>query len=199
MKRAVRLPQYSNTTDFTPPSGVVTVSLDKATNLLATQAARTTTTRSSSRAPSRRRPATAPTSATCSRRFWASRLRLHRRSTSRRARFRPTSRARPPESKSLRSPEPRPPTRLPLRKSERESGAKWLESSTEMSKDRTRTRAERIPTQDRSGVAIEFGASIRGSIEFRSIYSAMPGALPSRRVCAERRARSSRWRWRKWP
>ena len=36
MKRAVRLPQYSNTTDFTPPSGVVTVSLDKATNLLAT-------------------------------------------------------------------------------------------------------------------------------------------------------------------
>jgi penicillin-binding protein 1B len=36
MKRAVRLPQYSNTGDFTPPDGVVTVSLDKSTNLLAT-------------------------------------------------------------------------------------------------------------------------------------------------------------------
>ena len=36
MKRAVRLPQYSNTAEFTPPDGVVTVSLDKNTNLLAT-------------------------------------------------------------------------------------------------------------------------------------------------------------------
>jgi len=36
MKRAVRLPQYSGTADFTPPAGVVTVSLDKATNLLST-------------------------------------------------------------------------------------------------------------------------------------------------------------------
>jgi penicillin-binding protein 1B len=36
MKRAVRLPQYSNTAEFTPPSGVVTVSIDKATNLLST-------------------------------------------------------------------------------------------------------------------------------------------------------------------
>jgi penicillin-binding protein 1B len=36
MKKAVRLPQYSNTANFTPPSGVVTVSLDKTTNLLAT-------------------------------------------------------------------------------------------------------------------------------------------------------------------
>jgi penicillin-binding protein 1B len=36
MKKAVRLPQYSNTASFTPPSGVVTVSLDKTTNLLAT-------------------------------------------------------------------------------------------------------------------------------------------------------------------
>jgi penicillin-binding protein 1B len=36
MKRAVRLPQYSDTASFTPPAGVVTVSLDKATNLLAT-------------------------------------------------------------------------------------------------------------------------------------------------------------------
>ena len=36
MKRAVRLPQYSNTTEFAPPSGVVTVSLDKTTNLIAT-------------------------------------------------------------------------------------------------------------------------------------------------------------------
>jgi penicillin-binding protein 1B len=36
MKRAVRLPQYSNTTGFTPPTGVVTVTLDKATNLIAT-------------------------------------------------------------------------------------------------------------------------------------------------------------------
>jgi penicillin-binding protein 1B len=36
MKRAVRLPQYSNTTDFPVPAGVVDVSLDKATNLLAT-------------------------------------------------------------------------------------------------------------------------------------------------------------------
>jgi penicillin-binding protein 1B len=36
MKRAVRLPQYSEPSDFTPPEGVVTVSLDKATNLLAT-------------------------------------------------------------------------------------------------------------------------------------------------------------------
>ena len=36
MKRAVRLPQYSNVADFPPPEGVVTVSLDKNTNLLAT-------------------------------------------------------------------------------------------------------------------------------------------------------------------
>jgi len=36
MKRAVRLPQYSNTADFVAPTGVVTVSLDKTTNLLAT-------------------------------------------------------------------------------------------------------------------------------------------------------------------
>jgi penicillin-binding protein 1B len=36
MKRAVKLPQYSNTGDFAPPSGVVTVTLDKSTNLLAT-------------------------------------------------------------------------------------------------------------------------------------------------------------------
>ena len=36
MKRAVGLPQYSKVSDFTPPEGVVTVSLDKATNLLAT-------------------------------------------------------------------------------------------------------------------------------------------------------------------
>jgi penicillin-binding protein 1B len=36
MKRAVLLPQYSNAAEFTPPNGVVTVSLDKTTNLLAT-------------------------------------------------------------------------------------------------------------------------------------------------------------------
>jgi penicillin-binding protein 1B len=36
MKRAVKLPQYSNTTEFAAPSGVVTVALDKATNLLST-------------------------------------------------------------------------------------------------------------------------------------------------------------------
>jgi penicillin-binding protein 1B len=35
MKRAVALPQYSDTKDFVPPSGVVQVQLDKATNLLA--------------------------------------------------------------------------------------------------------------------------------------------------------------------
>jgi penicillin-binding protein 1B len=36
MKRAVRLPQYSNTQEFTAPSGVVTLALDKGTNLLST-------------------------------------------------------------------------------------------------------------------------------------------------------------------
>jgi penicillin-binding protein 1B len=36
MKRAVKLPQYSDAKDFSSPSGVVTVTLDKATNLLAT-------------------------------------------------------------------------------------------------------------------------------------------------------------------
>ena len=36
MKRAVQLPQYANTKDFTAPSGVVTVQLDKVTNRLAT-------------------------------------------------------------------------------------------------------------------------------------------------------------------
>lgn len=36
MKQAVRLPQYSNTAEFAPPTGVVTLSLDKTTNLLAT-------------------------------------------------------------------------------------------------------------------------------------------------------------------
>jgi penicillin-binding protein 1B len=35
MKRAVALPQYSDTKDFVPPAGVVQVSLDKGTNLLA--------------------------------------------------------------------------------------------------------------------------------------------------------------------
>ncbi len=35
MKRAVALPQYSDTKDFVPPAGVSTVTLDKATNLLA--------------------------------------------------------------------------------------------------------------------------------------------------------------------
>jgi penicillin-binding protein 1B len=34
MKKAVRLPQYSNTGDFASPTGVVTVTLDKTTNLL---------------------------------------------------------------------------------------------------------------------------------------------------------------------
>jgi penicillin-binding protein 1B len=35
MKHAVALPQYSDTRDFVPPSGVVQVRLDKGTNLLA--------------------------------------------------------------------------------------------------------------------------------------------------------------------
>ncbi|MBV8113499.1 MAG: PBP1A family penicillin-binding protein [Silvibacterium sp.] len=35
MKRAVALPQYSDTKDFVPPPGIVQVRLDKATNLLA--------------------------------------------------------------------------------------------------------------------------------------------------------------------
>jgi penicillin-binding protein 1B len=35
MKRAVKLPQYSDTKDFIPPAGVLQVQLDKATNLLA--------------------------------------------------------------------------------------------------------------------------------------------------------------------
>jgi penicillin-binding protein 1B len=35
MKKAVELPQYSDTHEFTPPDGVQVVSLDKATNLLA--------------------------------------------------------------------------------------------------------------------------------------------------------------------
>ncbi len=34
MKKAVQLPQYSDTNEFTPPSGVEVVSLDKASNLL---------------------------------------------------------------------------------------------------------------------------------------------------------------------
>ena len=34
MKRAVQLPQYSDTHEFTPPDGVEVVSLDKTTNLL---------------------------------------------------------------------------------------------------------------------------------------------------------------------
>jgi hypothetical protein len=36
MKSAVKLPQYSNAGQFEPPSGVVDVHLDKATNLLST-------------------------------------------------------------------------------------------------------------------------------------------------------------------
>ncbi len=35
MKKAVQLPQYSDTHDFTPPEGVQVISIDKATNLLA--------------------------------------------------------------------------------------------------------------------------------------------------------------------
>jgi penicillin-binding protein 1B len=35
MKKAVQLPQYSDTKEFTPPDGVEIVRLDKATNLLA--------------------------------------------------------------------------------------------------------------------------------------------------------------------
>jgi penicillin-binding protein 1B len=37
MKRAVQLPQYAGTKEFPAPSGVVNVTLDKATNLLATE------------------------------------------------------------------------------------------------------------------------------------------------------------------
>jgi penicillin-binding protein 1B len=36
MKRAVQLPQYSNVKDFTAPAGVVTLQLDRTTNLIAT-------------------------------------------------------------------------------------------------------------------------------------------------------------------
>ena len=36
MKRAVKLPQYSDTRDFAPPPGVVTLTLDKVTNRIAT-------------------------------------------------------------------------------------------------------------------------------------------------------------------
>jgi penicillin-binding protein 1B len=38
MKKAVQLPQYSDTKDFSPPDGVQVVSLDKNTNLLADEA-----------------------------------------------------------------------------------------------------------------------------------------------------------------
>jgi penicillin-binding protein 1B len=38
MKKAVELPQYSDTKDFTPPAGVQLVNIDKNTNLLADQA-----------------------------------------------------------------------------------------------------------------------------------------------------------------
>jgi penicillin-binding protein 1B len=38
MKRAVNLPEYSDTTPFTPPQGVVELTLDKATNNIATPA-----------------------------------------------------------------------------------------------------------------------------------------------------------------
>ena len=34
MKKAVQLPQYSDTNEFTPPEGVEIVSIDKASNLL---------------------------------------------------------------------------------------------------------------------------------------------------------------------
>jgi penicillin-binding protein 1B len=34
MKRAVQLPQYSDTNEFTPPEGVQVVAIDKASNLL---------------------------------------------------------------------------------------------------------------------------------------------------------------------
>jgi penicillin-binding protein 1B len=35
MKKAVQLPQYSDTNEFVPPDGVEIVTLDKVTNLLA--------------------------------------------------------------------------------------------------------------------------------------------------------------------
>ena len=38
MKRAVQLPQYSDTQEFTPPDGVQMVKIDKATNLLSDNA-----------------------------------------------------------------------------------------------------------------------------------------------------------------
>jgi penicillin-binding protein 1B len=44
MKKAVHLPQYSDTKEFTPPQGVELVSLDKATNLLADDSCPTTYT-----------------------------------------------------------------------------------------------------------------------------------------------------------
>ena len=186
MKRAVHLPQYSNTTDFTPPSGVVTVSLDKTTNLLC-----------HSQLPGRlqlglhrglraagdlrpRRPAQClpedsrhPASgATAGQPAWACGSaqpaapdRCGRGATP--ARTRPTS---------LRQ------------KSARDSGAKSPVSLAESNKrPEPRTQTETIPTQDSS----------RYIPECSSIYSATPGALPSSRVCAARRSRSSRWRWRK--
>jgi len=43
MKRAVQLPQYSDTKDFVPPQGIVEVQLDKATNLLSDAACSSST------------------------------------------------------------------------------------------------------------------------------------------------------------
>ena len=41
MKKAVQLPQYSDTNEFSPPEGVEIVKIDKASNLLSDEAART--------------------------------------------------------------------------------------------------------------------------------------------------------------
>ena len=74
MKKAVLLPQYSDTNQFTPPDGVEIVKLDKNTNLLATRHARTILTPHSSTALRPRCLAIIlPITATSSKRFsaWA--------------------------------------------------------------------------------------------------------------------------------
>ena len=70
MKNAVKLPQYSDTREFTAPQGVSTVRLDKVTNLLADASCPQDMMRFSWTEPRRRKPATrAPAiSGICSRR-----------------------------------------------------------------------------------------------------------------------------------
>ena len=190
MKRAVHLPQYSNTTDFTPPAGVVTVSLDKTTNLLATASCPDDYNSAFVEGSEPKETCDRADQRNIFQKILGVPAPRRRRSTSRRACFRPASRARPwwsEDGSHRRQPTPNQPARAKRR---RDSGERWWESSGGQQRSDKNTGLRRR----------RFQLKMRLISCLLRVQLGTPGPeqLPSSRVCAARRSRSSRWRWRKW-